>query len=414
MKLTLRLFVLGAISLVCVWGQKSGGTGTSSGGTSTGTTGGTTGGATGGTTGGTGPGTPTTPGNPTSPIQPTNPTPTPPVASPPRPIFLSGSVAVDDGSPLPGPVNIQSICSSQQRTVAHTSSNGDFAFQWADRNSAIFSDASDNVHSTSFGPPSTANTGGRVVDPLTDCDLRAEYPGYTSSRISLFNHSSLDSAFDVGIILLHRVTGDEGTIVSMLSLKAPKDAKKNFDKGMDQIKAKKPTDAIASFQKAVATYPQYADAWLSMGRAEYAMGQKDEARADFQKAMDLDVKLVGPWQELGYMASDQSKWEEAAKYLAQALRLDPMNSPMTWYFSAMANYNLGKYDIAEKNIRSEMKLDHGANPRAQFLLGLTLLAKKDVAGGTDALKAYIAASPNGQDVELAKKQLSRLESQPAK
>jgi tetratricopeptide (TPR) repeat protein len=237
--------------------------------------------------------------------------------------------------------------------------------------------------------------------------LRAELAGYSSSRVSLYDHSGFDN-FDVGMIVLHRLTGDEGRTVSALSLKAPKDAKKNFDKGMELARANKPADAAASFQKAVASYPQYADAWFSLGQTERQLGARDEARTDFQKAMDLDDKLVGPWQELGYLASDAAKWADAARYLDQAVRLDPM-VPMAWDFDAVANYNIGKFDVAERDVRAEMKLDRGKNPRAEYLLGLILIARKDMAGGAEALRIFLAAAPNSPDAATAKQQLSRAE-----
>ncbi len=179
----------------------------------------------------------------------------------------------------------------------------------------VFEDASENVRNPggnsgsgfSSGGGSAAGSagGGRTTDPLADCDLLADAPGYTSTKVSLYQHKFFDN-FDVGSIVLHRITGDEGRVVSLLALKAPKDAKKNFEKGTEQVRANKLADAAASFQKSVTSYPQYADAWLSLGRVQSQLGAKDEARADFQKAMDLDDKLVGPWQELGYMSSDQS------------------------------------------------------------------------------------------------------------
>jgi len=324
---------------------------------------------------------------------------------------------MDDGSPLPGSVTIQSVCGSQHRNVAHSGPNGDFGFQWGNTN-GVFEDASENLrlpgNLTSGSGGSSSATGssasGSVYDPLSNCDLRAELGGYTSTRVSLFNHSSFDG-FDIGSIVLHRVNGDEGRTVSMLSLKAPKDAKKNFDKGAEQVKTKKLADAAVSFQKAVASYPQYADAWLSLGRVQSLMGAKEDARISFQKSMDLDNKLVGPWQELGYLASDASRWEDAARYLDQAVRLDPVDSAMAWYFGAMANYNLGRFDVAEREIRAEMKMYQGRNPRADYLLGVILISRKDLAGGAEALRRYIAAAPTAPETETARKQLSRIESQ---
>ncbi len=65
--------------------------------------------------------------------------------------------------------------------------------------------------------------------------------------MSLFQHGAFEN-FDVGAIVLHRITGDEGRVVSLLALRAPKDAKKSFDKGTEQVRANKLTDAAASFK----------------------------------------------------------------------------------------------------------------------------------------------------------------------
>lgn len=410
MKFTLRFLLVAAMALTGAWAQQK--TGTT---TSTPSTGGA---STGGSTGtGSNPGNPggnIGTGRPTSPV-PTNPTQqTPTPASPSRPIFLSGTVAMDDGSPLPGSVNIQAICGAEQKIVTHTSAKGDFNFQWGE-NSGIFEDASQTSRTgsafnavPSSGLAGTTGTGNGLGNPLANCELKVDLGGYTSSRVGLYNYSSLDR-FDVGTLILHRITGDEGTTVSVLSMKAPKDAKKSFEKGNEQFRAKKFRDAQTSFEKAVAAYPQYADAWLNLGRTEMQLGTRDTAREHFQKAMDLDKKLLGPWQELGYLSSDESKWEDAARYLDQAVRLDPMSSAMTWYFSAMANYNLGRFEAAERSIRSEIKLDQDRNPRARFLLGIILMARNDMEGGAEALRNYLKVSPTGPDAEIAKKQLIRAE-----
>ena len=95
------------------------------------------------------------------------------------------------------------------------------------------------------------------------------------------------------------------------------------------------------------------------------------------KAMDLDKKLVGPWQESGlHRIRSIEVGRRGAGDLDQAVRLDPTDSPMAWYFSAMADYNLGRFAATERSIKAEIKLDHGANPHAQYLLGLVLIANR--------------------------------------
>jgi tetratricopeptide (TPR) repeat protein len=340
------------------------------------------------------------------------------MAPAPRPIFISGTVSTDDGSPLPGSMKIQAVCGADQRIVTHTGPQGDFSFQWG-QNTGIFEDASQSGSSSIFGGSASGNAGAPsglgtgLANPLSNCELRVDAAGYISSHAPLLSYGQLDR-IEVGTLIIHRLTGEEGTTVSVLSMKAPKSAKKNFQKGSDQFRQRKFKEAEASFRKAVTEYPDYADAWLSLGRAERQLGAHDAAREDFQKAMDLDKKLLGPWQELGYLAADQSKWEEAAKFLDQATRLDPMNSPAPWFFSAVADFNLQRYEAAEHSIRAELRLDQNRNPRAKYLLGLILLARNDLTGGAEALRSFLKVAPAGPDAEMAKKQLLRAEGMAAK
>jgi tetratricopeptide (TPR) repeat protein len=172
---------------------------------------------------------------------------------------------------------------------------------------------------------------------------------------------------------------------------------------------KRPAEALTKFQAALNAYPKYADAWLGAGKAQWELGHAEDARAAFEKALELDNKLVGPWQELGYLACAQSKWEEALRYLDRAVRLDPVGSPAPWYFEAIANYNLGRYEAAERGVRTELRLDQGRNPQGVYLLGLVLIAREDFQGGAKALESYLALAPSSSDASTARRELGRIQ-----
>src|ERR1700685_3923365 len=50
-----------------------------------------------------------------------------------RPIYISGKVVMEDGSPVSPNVTIERVCSGMSKTVAYTDSKGHFNFQWGDR-----------------------------------------------------------------------------------------------------------------------------------------------------------------------------------------------------------------------------------------------------------------------------------------
>src|SRR5579862_8099806 len=92
------------------------GTGTTSTGTSTGTTGTSTGTGLGTTR----PGTTGVPGT-------TGTTNQAPMT---QPIYLTGRVAIDDGSELPGPVTIERVCNGATHTEGYTDMKGTFGIQF--------------------------------------------------------------------------------------------------------------------------------------------------------------------------------------------------------------------------------------------------------------------------------------------
>jgi tetratricopeptide (TPR) repeat protein len=320
-------------------------------------------------------------------------------------------VMMEDGSPVPGSVDIKMSCSGSERTVTRTTVNDDFAFQWTRSSQTGQLTGVNSFTNPMSGTNSDASSVVRSSVPEQSgyCDLRASLPGYRSSEINLDNPSEFDGA-NVGVLWLRPINAHQGNMVSALTLAAPKEARKLFDKGTELLHSGKLPAAATSFQQAVTVYPRYADAWLHLGTIQFRMGAYDPARGSLQRAIELDPKMPGAWQMLGYVAFNQKKWEDAAGYLCQAEQLDPMNSPMPWFYSAVAYYELRKYDQAEKSIRTEIDMDpQFQNHRARYVLGMILIARHDTADGSDALRSYLAASPDPRDVVAAKTVLSVLQ-----
>lgn len=336
-----------------------------------------------------------------------------------RPIYISGKVATQDGSPM-AQVTIERFCAGVAKTVAYTDSKGHFSLQWGDRE-MIVTDASD----AGSGPAHSANSGGfgssqsaggantLASDPygsrMMNCQLRANVAGFTSDAVDLFNRRTADNP-DIGTIVLHRIAGVEGSSISVTSMMAPKAARKAYEQGLQLLLKNKLSDAEKDFEKAVSAYPQYADAWVNLGKLRLEKQAVGPAREALVKAMESDPKLVAPYMELGLLAAKDGNWQESGKYLDRAVELDAVDFPQAWYAGAVANFNLGKYEAAEKGARAAVKLDpRHANPRSEYLLGLVLTEKHDYAGAAAQLSTYIKLAPNAPDLAEAKTRLADLE-----
>ncbi len=333
-----------------------------------------------------------------------------------RPVYISGKVAIEDGSAASN-ITIERVCGGVAKTVAYSDSNGHFNFQWDDR-SMIVTDASDagSGRKNSGGFGSSQSAGGAnalAADPfgnrMMNCELRANVPGFTSTSVDLFNRRISDNP-DVGTLLLHRIAGIEGSSISVTSMMAPKPAKKAFEHGLQSLLKSKPNDAAKDFEKAVALYPEYADAWVNLGKLRVGQQSIDAAREAFRKAMEADPKVVTPYMELGLLAAKDANWQESCKYLDRAVELDPVDFPQAWYADAVANFNLGRYEAAEKGARAAVKLDpRHVNPRSSYLLALVLIEKPDYAGAAAELATYIKLAPNAPDAREAAAKLAELE-----
>lgn len=339
----------------------------------------------------------------------------------PRPIFLSGRVMLDDGTPPPDSVVIERVCNGVPRPEAYTDSKGHFSIQLG-MNTAVMADASvsSSADSPFDGPMSTAQRSGGfggfggpgrgvTEQQLMGCELRASLAGFRSESVMLAGRRMMDNP-DVGVIILHRLANVEGTTISITSLNAPKDAKKAYEKGREALKKKKLADAQKELQKAVTAYPKYAAAWYELGRAHEAQNNAEEARKCYASSLEADGKFLYPYMQMAGLAARDRKWQEVADTTDRLIRLDPVDFPQAFFYNSVANYNLGKIEAAEKSAREAQKLDTAHRfPKVNHLLGIILADRRDYGAAAEQMRNYLKFAPNATDAATVRGQLSELE-----
>ena len=342
-------------------------------------------------------------------------------------MYVSGRVLTEDGTPPPSSVTIIRVCNGVSRAMGYTDTKGAFSFDLnhADNafqdasNPGTFGTASDPLSTrASLDDPMTSMRGGSAMSPgglgggsstaLMGCELRAQLTGYRSNAVQLAQRRSMDDP-DVGTIFLHRMGQDEGSIVSMTSMMAPKDAKKAFEKGMDALKKKKTEEAQKEFEKAVAAYPKYAEAWYRLGALQLSEKNSEAARSSFAQAIAADPKLVTPYVELAILDARDAKWKETAESTSKAIRLDPIDFPSAYYFDAVANYNLKNFEAAEKSARQLQKLDtQHRYPMADRILASLMADRKDYSGAAQEMRNYLKFAATAKDADEVRGQLQQL------
>jgi tetratricopeptide (TPR) repeat protein len=328
-----------------------------------------------------------------------------------RPIFLSGKVVMDDGTPPPESVVVQIVCRGTPRGIAYTDSKGSFSADLSDRNKTVFADASE-PSTDILGSASNGNST-RGVCPgemnLMGAELQAYLPGFRSDVVNLGTRRSMDNP-DVGTLVLHRLANVEGLTISATSSMAPKDAKKALEKARSDTAKQKWPDAEKELEKAVAIYPKYAAAWLELGNVQQQQKDVEGARKSYAQALAADSKFVSPYLQLAFISAGEQKWQEVADQTDRLLRLNPVDFPQAWFLNASANYYLGKKDVAEKSAREGISRDPAHRiPRINYLLGIMLAQKQDYAASAEYLRDYLRYAPHATDLDEVKKQLAEIE-----
>ena len=76
-----------------------------------------------------------------------------------RPVFLSGKVVMEDGTPPPDAVTIERVCGGSVRPEGYTDSKGRFSFQLG-QNQGMMADASMSSADTMSGIPGRGGPAG--------------------------------------------------------------------------------------------------------------------------------------------------------------------------------------------------------------------------------------------------------------
>lgn len=142
-------------------------------------------------------------------------------------------------------------------------------------------------------------------------------------RVDLY----LGSRRDTTILLKRRDT--EAPVVpekplSVRELQIPSKAKKEFQKGLEELhEKKKPKQGIAHFRKAIEIYPDFDEAYVQWGLAHLQRREYAEAEEVLQKAITVYPENARAHMVLGTVYNEQKRAQEAVPALERAIELEP-------------------------------------------------------------------------------------------
>ncbi len=345
-----------------------------------------------------------------------NTTPTPNrQVQPPR--FISGQVISESGQKIRDSVSARLVCGTRALQSVHTDLNGLFQFSLglglqSNMEITAADDSSPSAVSSSgfpaIGGPST-NSGDRVVNlsgsSLTGCEINISVSGYEPARRTITDSLSFGT-LDVGVVIVKPIGTDEDDVISATSLLAPKNARKEFEKGVGDLRQNRKDSAVQHLEKAVSQYDEFAAAWYELGKL-YSTSDSTRARHAFEKAIAADEHFVDPYVHLAALKLDARDNPGAIQTAAKALAIQPLNR-LANYIHAVGNFNLDRLDEAEKSARTAEKTKNGYLPQLHALLADILVKKGDYPNAILEMQSYLQEAPLGAFATQIKQNLERL------
>ena len=195
------------------------------------------------------------------------------------------------------------------------------------------------------------------------------------------------------VIVLHRtMDGQQGGTVSLITLAAPKEAKKAYENAGKELSKEKPnlSKATQELEKAVEIYPVFAVAWFMLGEIRVAQNDRSGATEAFQLAIAADPDYSSPRASLALIALEEERWEDAAQLADDALEISPSHIK-AHYFRAMANSRLGRIEVAEASALRVQDSNEVQNyPLVHYVLGWVIRLP-----GPTGRKLYRGPGPQG-------------------
>lgn len=225
-----------------------------------------------------------------------------------------------------------------------------------------------------------------VIIIAPGCATLRETVALTGGSVPVELHLSRNS--------LHAAGGSDGS-VSVRELSIPGKARKAFEKGQKLHAAKELAASLSQFDRAIAAFPGYYEAYYEMGLAHFDAVHLVEAEEAFRKSIESSRETYAPPHfTLGLLLCYKRDFAAAESVLRRGLEIDPFSAKGE-YGLGQALFGLGRAEEAEKSARqAAARSERFAEPHA--LLARIHMRRNDLPALAQDLETYLRLAPDGE------------------
>ncbi len=269
-----------------------------------------------------------------------------------------------------------------------------------------------------------STSGAHIAEDLTNSDCEVYFvnvaPGsyhVTVSGAGIENSDSgrfhLDSRRrqDLDINITHTKEADHGAagpLVAAVDLNIPEGARKEFEKANQFVAKRNWQKAIERLNKAIAIYPDYAEAYNNLGVVYGRLGDRTRNLEALQKAVSLNDHFAPAYLNLARMAIADRDLAQAEALLDKAVAIEPTNSQM---LVLLANTELlnHHYDQALANCRKAHSGAQGPHAVAHYVAARVFEYENRPTDAVAELQIFLSEETPGPRADVARKEMTALQ-----
>ncbi len=201
---------------------------------------------------------------------------------------------------------------------------------------------------------------------------------------------------------------DPGRTVSARELQVPRKARKSYTKGLRELNEKnRPDRSVPHFQKAIALYPEYNEAYVQLGVAHLYQGEIAAAQETLEKALAANQENARAHALLGMVYREQQHIDRSAQALQEAVTLEPGD----W----LAHLELAKTLLEQQKPGEALEhaqQAHDLNAQSQtahLLLYDLLIRQQNYQTALEELEKFLTLHPDYPTVERIRQTKERLQ-----
>lgn len=186
----------------------------------------------------------------------------------------------------------------------------------------------------------------------------------------------------------------------------PAEARRLYEKGIEQSKAGKSEEAIQTLKAAISLYPNFPLALNELGVQYLKLGEANRAIEPLRSAAKLSPDAFTPKLNFGVALLETQQYSDAEIQLRAALKITSAPTAHMYLGLTLAHLNNGVE--AEKELK--VAIDSGGDQLAlaHYYLGGLYWQRHDYRRAADALETYLRLAPNAPDAERVRGTIKQL------